>query len=278
MIKLIAFDMDGTILNQEKKITKRTREILRKAVDRGIEIVPATGRPFCGLGKEIASLYGVRYVLTTNGAGVYEYPSGNCLYENPMKLERFLPLMKELEPLEVMADAFVKGNAYMNVKNRHLVEEMDAPEAMKEYIRTSRTCVENLSAYLEERGDDVQKITVNFVSDPDGTVRHRDEVFAILKKYPEFQTVSGGMKNLEVTHISASKGTGLLKLAEKLSVLPEEIMAFGDSENDKAMLKMAGMGIAMANAEQEIKEMADIVTLSNEEDGVAVAIEKYAIV
>jgi hypothetical protein len=86
MIRLIAFDMDGTVLNDEKKILKETKEALEQAARAGIEIVPATGRPFCGISDEIYRLDGVRYVLTTNGAGIYERDSKTCLYEDAIPL------------------------------------------------------------------------------------------------------------------------------------------------------------------------------------------------
>lgn len=273
-IKMIAFDLDGTVLDDEKKISQRTKKALEMAAKQGIEIVPATGRPLCGVPVQINALRGVRYILTTNGAGIYERETGKCIYENSMKLERFLPMMARLEPFEVMADAFVKGKCYMSRKNRFLIEEMDATEEMKAYIRDSRTCVEHLTEFLREKGEDVQKITINFVKNPDGSLRDYDEVAEVVKDFPEFISVSGGMGNIEVTDKTASKGEALLRLGVMLHVPREEIMAFGDSGNDVEMIRAAGVGVAMANAEPAVKEMADFVTLSNTEDGVAHAIEK----
>ena len=108
-IRLIAFDLDGTVLDDHKKILPQTKAALESAAGRGIEIVPATGRPYCGLSPEIDRLQGVRYVLTCNGAGVYEKETGKCRMESGMSLDSFLPLLAEVEPLPVMADPFVKG-------------------------------------------------------------------------------------------------------------------------------------------------------------------------
>lgn len=253
MIRLIAFDMDGTVLDNHKKIMSETKLALECAAEQGIEIVPATGRPYCGLSGEIDKLRGVRYVMTCNGAGVYEKITGKCLMEDSIKLDDFLPMMEEIEPLPVMADPFLKGESFMSEKNRPLVEQMRVSEELKEYIRTSRTIVPNLVEYLRERGDDVEKLTINFVEDEEWNRQGYEEVVKILKKYPDMNVISGGMRNIEVTKKGVSKASGLKWLGDYLGIGTEEMIAFGDSGNDLEMLKTAGVGVAMGNAEKEVK-------------------------
>ena len=122
--------------------------------------------------------------------------------------------------------------------------------------------------YLRERGEDVEKLTLNFAYDEDGHRIDYDAVWEVLKKYPDVNAVSGGMKNIEVTKKGVSKASGLLYLGKKLGIAPEEMMVFGDSGNDLDMIKMAGIGVAMANAEPEVLKAADFVTRSNNENGV----------
>lgn len=276
MIRLIAFDMDGTVLDNHKKIMSETKLALECAAEQGIEIVPATGRPYCGLSGEIDKLRGVRYVMTCNGAGVYEKITGKCLMEDSIKLDDFLPMMEEIEPLPVMADPFLKGESFMNEKNRPLVEQMRVSEELKEYIRTSRTIVPNLVEYLRERGDDVEKLTINFVEDEEWNRQGYEEVVKILKKYPDMNVISGGMRNIEVTKKGVSKASGLKWLGDYLGIGTEEMIAFGDSGNDLEMLKTAGVGVAMGNAEKEVKAVADFVTRKNTENGIVFALEKYS--
>jgi len=121
---------------------------------------------------------------------------------------------------------------------------------------------------LRERGEDVEKLTINFAYDEDGHRIDYDAVWEVLKKYPDVNAVSGGMKNIEVTKKGVSKASGLLYLGKKLGIAPEEMMVFGDSGNDLDMIKMAGIGVAMANAEPEVLKAADFVTKSNNENGV----------
>lgn len=275
MIRLIAFDMDGTILDEKKKILPRTKLLLEHAAKMGIEIVPSTGRPFCGLSEEIADLEGVRYVITCNGAGIYEIETGKCIREEAMGLTEFLPMLGELERLPVMADPFLKGDSFMSEKKCALVEQMPISEELKQYIRTSRTLVPDLAQYLKERGDDIEKLTINFVENTEGIRMGYKEAWNVVNKYPQFHAVSGGMRNIEVTKSGVTKGSALLWLGEYLGITAEEMITFGDSGNDIDMLKVAGIGIAMGNAEEEAKKAADYVTDTNDENGVAKALSYF---
>lgn len=288
-IRMIAFDLDGTLFDDHKKISVHTRDALERLAATGMLLVPATGRPFCGLSKEVYRLPSLRYLLTSNGAAVFER-GGRCVFENSMKLEKILPLLEELEALSVVVSAFVKGEAFMSEKNKALIPSMLLSEEMKAYIRSSRTCVRSLPEYLRGRGEDVEKLSINFVhaESPDaqpgsGTggkdlLLDYERAENIVKEYPQFAAVSGGQKDIELTERTANKGTALLALGERLGIGKEEIMAFGDSGNDVEMIRMAGIGVAMGNGEPEAKAAADFITKSNTEDGIVYALrERYGL-
>lgn len=275
MIRLIAFDLDGTVLDEHKKMLPETKDILERAAVAGIEIVPATGRPFIGMIEEINRLVGVRYILTSNGAGIYERESGECIYEQCMPLEEFLPLLSRLEKLEVMADAFVRGQGHMNEDKKYLIQHMDGPEEIRDYIRTSRLCVPSQSEYLRKKGYDVEKLTINFALAEDGSRIDYEKAWSVVRDYPQFCAVSGGMHNIEVTKKDVSKASGLRQLGKRLGISMEEMLVFGDSGNDLAMIREAGIGVAMSNGEKEVLEAADFITKSNTENGIACAIQKY---
>lgn len=275
MIRLIAFDLDGTVLDEHKKILPKTRQALERAAGQGIEIVPATGRPFVGMTEEIMNLKGVRYILTSNGAGIYEKESGRCLYEDSMPLEEFLPMFVRLEKLEVMADAFVRGQGHMNDDKTYLIPRLNASEEIRDYIRHSRLRVPSQSVYLGERGDDVEKLTINFALGDDGNRLDYEKAWSIVREYPQFCSVSGGMHNIEVTKKGVSKASGLRELGRMLGVSMDEMLVFGDSGNDLEMIRSAGLGVAMENAEAEVKAAADFVTRSNTDNGIDFAMRKY---
>lgn len=178
----------------------------------------------------------------------------------------------------VMADPFLKGEAFMSSKKRPLVEKMNVSEELKEYIRTSRTLVPDLVGYLRERGDDVEKLTINFAGNDKQVPEEYDDVMAIIRNYPQMSVVSGGIRNIEITKSGVSKASALMWLGKYLGIDRSEMIAFGDSENDLEMLRVAGVGVAMANAEEEVKEAADFVTLSNTENGIVHALQKFSVV
>ena len=192
-----------------------------------------------------------------------------------MELGRLLPLLERLEALEVMADPFLKGKSYMSERKLPLVEQLRVSDELKEYIYTSRIVVPDLPACLRQQGDDVEKLTINFVEQEDGTRRDYDKVCEVLKEYTDLNVVSGGMHNIEVTKQDVSKASALRWLGVRLGISRKEMMAFGDSGNDLAMIREAGVGVAMGNAEREVLSAADYVTKSNEEEGIAYALHHY---
>ena len=148
-------------------------------------------------------------------------------------------------------------------------------DAMKQYIRDSRTIVEDMDDFLKDK--EIQKVTVNFADDGKGNRIDADKVFEIAKKYPEFVAVEGGIRNIEFSASKATKGYALTELLELLDIDASQAIAFGDSENDISMLQTVGTGVAMANSLKITKEAADAITLSNEEDGVADYLEKILV-
>ncbi len=275
MIQMVVFDLDGTLLDSEKNISSPTYETLRKLVRHNIEIVPCTGRPYFGLLDPVRKIPDVHYVITTNGAGIYHRPTDQLLHEEPIPLNRVLPLIQRLEPLQVMSDPFVRGRSYMSEHHVPLIDEMTENEAVKHYIRASRTIVPNLEIFLKELNLDVEKVTLNFVHEADGSRRDFDQVLEILRDFPDLNAISGGMDNIEITASGVTKATGLTWLCKKLQIPLSDVVAFGDSGNDIEMLRAAGLGIAMENGEPEAKKAADVITRSNDNDGFVYGCEKF---
>ena len=149
------------------------------------------------------------------------------------------------------------------------------PESLHEHIERTRIVVDDLEDYIRSCGKPVEKTTLNFAYLEDGTCLGRKESAEILDRYPQVEYLSGGFHNWEFTRAGVNKGTGLRFLAERLGVPMECTMACGDSENDLSMLEAAHMAVAMENAKEAVKKAATYITLSNEESGVAYAVEKF---
>lgn len=274
-IRLVAIDLDGTMLNNDKKLTEHTKEVLVRAGKKGILIVPATGRHHNGIPKEVAELEGVRYFLTTNGAAVYDKKEDRYLYEDAMPCTFALQILESLMQYDILVDAFIGGNAYRSDADMDYVTYLQIPDVVKEFIRNSRKGVPSLYYYIKENHLDVYKYTLNFKPDGQGGYLNRDQVLKMAESEKRLSCVCGGLNNLELTNHTATKGNALMQLGELLGIKKEQIMAIGDSGNDYTMLKAAGIGVAMENAEPLVLEAADFVTKSNEEDGVAYVIERY---
>lgn len=120
-------------------------------------------------------------MLTTNGAGIYERDSKTCLYEDAIPLSAYLPMIAEVEAYDVMADTFLKGGALMTKRKRDLLSRMRLTKEIRDYILSSRQVVESQVDYLRERGEDVEKLTINFAYDEDGHRIDYDAVWEVLK-------------------------------------------------------------------------------------------------
>ena len=139
----------------------------------------------------------------------------------------------------------------------------------------TRTTVEDLKRYVSDCGKKIQKINLNFYPQSDGTYLHRDETLQYLKANKDITVVGGGFNNFEISKAGVSKREGLSFLANYLGTDLAHTMAMGDSENDLSMINAAGIGVAMENATEDVKAVANFITASNEEDGVAKAVKHF---
>ena len=275
-IKLVALDLDGTLFDPAGNVSRRDREAIRAAVDSGVEVMISTGRPYVGVPVALAEELGIRYALTTNGAAVYTVPEKRLVYENCMEPALVADIIRELMRMDVYFDVFIDGNGYNSPEKLHLIPDLVLSPSLLEYIRTTRINTPDL-ADMVAASHGVQKITINFRRNAAGELSDRAACKDMLESIPEIAVVSGGFHNLEFTRSDTAKGRTLSILADRLGIPVAETMAVGDTQNDMNIVEMAGVGVAMGNAEPQLKEIAQFVSLSNEESGVAYAIEKLVL-
>ena len=274
-IKLIAMDLDGTLFNPEGKITAKTKEELKRVGAMGVHTVISTGRPFNGLPFDQITDTAIEYAITTNGASIYRIKNKECLYDNSMTFETYAPILEYILSREIHIDLYIDGVGFTPVRCRENIGRIDVPESLRKYMIATRTPIEDLYGYVKDRGKKVQKINLNFYPQPDGSLLHREEVLRFLKSNPNVTVVGGGFNNFEIQNAGVTKIEGLRELAKLLNVPIEQTMAIGDSENDYSMINAAGIGVAMANASEDILAIADYITTSNTEDGVGEAIRHF---
>lgn len=271
-IKMIGLDMDGTLLTTEKKLTAYTKAVLRKALEQGIEIVLSTGRAITGIPKELLEMPGMKYAVTINGARILDLRKNKVIYENTLSIETALKLLDIIGEYDAIQEAFINSVCYSSKDKLSHANDYFVHPSIAEYIVKSRTPVENVRATVIEKNSSVDKVNGQFRNAED-----KKSSYELLTKVPGVVVVSSLGNNWEINAEGTDKGSAMLKLGELLGIQREEIMACGDGMNDIAMLKAVGLGVAMENADPEVREVADYITASNDEDGVAKAIEKFAL-
>jgi len=273
-IKLIATDLDGTFVNDQKQLLEENVQAFVECAEQGIQIVPATGRTIIGIPDEIKNLPGVRYAITTNGASVIDMKRGEVISSCKLSPETAIMVMELARDSEddIMYDAYVEGIGYTRQYFwDNLVHYVPEP-AMIDLVRKTRTPVPDNIEHIRKNRMEVDKINLFFVTE-EARVRMRQ----VLSNLPGILVSSSLSNNLEINAIGADKGGALLRLAELLGIRQEETMAFGDGENDISMIRMAGFGVAMGNAEENVKTAAKYITTTNNEAGVAAALRKFVL-
>ena len=271
-IKLIAMDLDGTALqNDHHSFSPRLCAALEQAHQRGICIVPATGRPFDILPPPLTQAQAwLDHMILCNGAQTRSLKTGYvspslCL--EPPVLRDLLGLARELSlPIEFSSE----GRMYVTAED--LRREAGDP-----------TLTFHLESVMPQHGVTVPSLEdlcptlpvekVNLLCVPQHL---RDTVDDRLGQMP-LSAVWAGANNLEISHPGATKGSALTRLCRELHIPMEQVMTMGDSGNDISMLRAAGLGIAMGNAPEAVRAAADAVTARNDQDGAAIAIERYAL-
>ena len=270
-IGIIALDLDGTLLNSNKELSAGNLAALQRAANAGIEIVPTTGRFYGGMPAVIRELPFVRYVITINGAQVADLKTGEVIYKAEIPWQQAIDIMTLLDEHPVIYDCYQDNAAWMTAEQKNHIDRIVASPHYRKMLHELRQPVPELKAVLAERKKDVQK--VQFFTDlPELWTRMMKE---LPERFENLCVSSSVSDNIEINQAHANKGEALYALADHLGVEHQATLAFGDGLNDLSMLKAAGIGVAMANAEPEAKEAADWITLSCDEDGVAHGINKY---
>lgn len=271
--KLIAFDLDGTLLDDSKNITEENLRALEAAAGMGVTLVPATGRVFKAMPDVLKDSELIRYYILSNGAYIYDKAEDRVLYKGEIPLELALKCIEYMDKLPVIYDCYKDDSGYMtesmyNDAESYLYQE---PHIL-ELVKKIRIPVPELSQYLVETGGGLQKLQMFFK--PEDMALREKEFSRLPEVFPELRSTSSVRNNVEINSVNAGKGRALLFLARMLGIKQEETAAFGDGTNDAEMLIAAGCGVAMANAYDSVKAQADMVTLCNNDSGVAYAIRK----
>lgn len=259
-IKLIATDMDDTLLDRDFNISKRNAEAIQMAMDKGVIVMIATGRMYRSA-RPYALELGLEVPLVTyNGALVKTAKSGEVFYENPLPLETARKVLGYCKEHSYYIQAYVE--------NELLVKEQN--DFSRRYTRISGIPALDVGDELYN----LEKAPYKLLA-----MTQEDEFMPVWKDVQarftgEIEVTSSKDCFLEIMKPGVNKWRAISSVAETYGIAADEIMCLGDSNNDLSMIKNAGIGVAVANAHDNVKELADMITLSNNDNGVAVAIEK----
>ncbi|MGE5652707.1 MAG: Cof-type HAD-IIB family hydrolase [Bacillota bacterium] len=263
MIKLIAIDLDDTLLNTDRHVSPRNREAIRAARERGVMVTLATGRMYQSalpyaheLGLDVP-------LITYQGALIKTALTGEELFHRPIPLDAALTITRMVEETPVQLNIYVDDELYVS-------ELTERGQSYASRVRVPIHPVGRLSQWLKKA--------------PTKIVIVHDET-TVAKIHSEIQSRLGDRVRLtcswphflEISHPDASKGQALAFFSQTYGISSEEMMACGDGENDLDMISYAGLGVVMGNGQERAKRVADYITKTNDEDGVAEAIEKFVL-
>lgn len=268
--KLIAIDMDGTLLNSENEISQRNKESIKTAASLGINIVLSTGRLFKSAYQYANDLEITSPIISCNGAYVTEKDVSKIMYKAPLEQDVSMKVI-ELSEKEKINYYFLNDSTF------YISEVNSYSEFFQEWSKKADLKIGEDIIILKEplkavKENNIKVYKFIFIEeDKDKLIKFKEK----LKGISGIEVVSSWWNNIEVMKKGVSKGSALKELCKKLDIDKEQVIAIGDNENDISMLEFAGLAVAMGNGDDKVKKIANYVTDTNDNDGVGKAIEKH---
>lgn len=288
MYKLVAIDLDGTLLNSYGEVSNKNKEAIQKAIKKNVEVVLTSGRPIMSV-KNLANEIGCNnYMICGNGAITYDIQNDKIVYNKFLEKAKVLQIIRICEENSIFYNVYTKDTILTKNLNYNILFYNQENASKPEDKKTRITIMQNIEEYIQNREEeDYLKITI---CDNNKVIfgsiirklRTIKDVDVLDVAHMSRKIIKDGTENVsmeyfytEITNTNVDKWQAIENLIEKLQIKREEVIAIGDNINDAEMVKNAGLGIMMGNSAPYIKEMADIVVSDNDNDGVAEAIEKY---
>ena len=268
MYRLLAMDLDGTLLRSDKTISQQTVDTLTALSQQGVYFVPCTGRTHIELPRVIRDLPFLNYAITTNGGGIYDYVNGKYICSFGIDNETAIRVFEHAENWPVYPSMVVNGVRMIQADETGKIPQFVMENAAKGIVATAVACPD-LKQYLRDSGESAQKILF-YPSDADTGVRIIEK---LREAFPELAITKSGPLFVEVNAQGIDKGKTLHLLCRHLGVDISETAAFGDAENDIPLLDAAALAVVTANGTQETKKHADLICDSCDNDGVRKALE-----
>ncbi|MCR5207850.1 MAG: Cof-type HAD-IIB family hydrolase [Eubacterium sp.] len=268
-ILLIGADLDGTLLTDGKTLCDGAAETIKKARQKGIYFVPVTGRPFKGIPECVRSIEDIEYVICANGAQIIDAKTQESVYSCAMSNEKSTELFFLLKDAGCVFEPFCGGVCYTEQEIFDSYIEYFRGSPVEEYLISTRVICDSVEELFTKKGMCADEFFVSCRSREE-----RDKISAVIDTVSGVQYWFFDEKYIEITHEKCDKGETLRALCKMLDIPVEKTMAFGDGDNDMSFIKAAGISVAMKNANERIKEKADIIADTNNNNGVCKIIAK----
>ena len=287
MYKLVAVDLDGTLLNQYGIVTEYTKNVVKQTIEKGTDVIIASGRPIDSIQTIAKEIESEKYFIAGNGALIYDIQKNQIIYD------KFLPKEKVLEIIKVCEENSISYNVYTDQTILATALKYNVLYYQKENLKkeenkqTKISIIENMYEYV--KNSEQEKFLKITICDDNQTVfqsiirklRKIQEVEVLDVSHMSRKTIKQGTEEItieyyytEITLQNVDKWDAIEYLIQKLNIKKEEVMAIGDNVNDKKMIQEAGFGVAMGESTPEVIQIADYVTTSNEEEGVAKVLQE----
>ena len=268
-IRAVFVDLDDTFLAPDKSIPQANLALMDELADRGIELIPCTGRHVGGVPEAMRAHRCVRHVVASNGGIVHDLRAGVDLRVVGIGQEQVVDLYRQMEPYPIIFDAFADGRAYTETARFHLFDQIDVPEGLRAYLKAGRTPVEGSIPELLPHVGPITKLSLFFVGEQAARVCRE-----AIASHPGLYYVQTSAANYETMDRSATKGEALRWLSGHMGWDILETVAFGDNNNDVTMIEAAGDGVVMENGEPQVKALADHIAPPAADGGVALYLRR----
>ncbi|PJG85320.1 pyridoxal phosphatase [Conservatibacter flavescens] len=266
--KVIAFDLDGTLLNSQGQILASSKQAIAEAIKQGLKIVFVTGRHHTAAKPYHYELNLDTPIICCNGTYLYDVQNDTTPLANPLSAEQAYKIIEVAEKYGLHLLMYSRDHMNYSSLNAHMQKFAQWVQSCPEHVRPQIREVHNFHELLKGQ----ETIWKFVISHPDKDTMNQ----AVSELSPEeFSCEWSWIDRVDISNNGNTKGKRLLELLNQWGVSPEDVIAFGDNHNDISMLKAVGLGVAMGNAEEEAKKTAKIITLSNNEDGIANVLTTY---
>ena len=288
MYKLVAIDLDGTLLNSSGEVSNQTKEVIKRAVDNGVEVVLASGRTIESIENFALELGTDNYLISGNGSAVYDIKNKEIIYSNFLSKEQVLKIANICEENSIHYNVYTEKEIIAKTLNYNVLYYYKENLKKTEDKRTSINIVPDMIEYIKKSdNDNYLKITicdenVTIFNSIIKKIKLLDKYDVLDVEYMSKKKIKCGTVEVlveyyytEITNEHVNKWTALNFLLQKLNINKDDVVAIGDNFNDREMIEEAGLGIVMGNSNPLMKIYADVIVKDNNSDGVYEAFQKY---